>query len=108
MKAVLEDRDKVSHFTWVRFEDILRNPEKSIRRLTEFVGLDFVEDMIPAPHHKMPLGSKYRDRWYPLRQDVNEPYLQALPEKYLRQIENRCGEIAAEFGYYPPRRGQKV
>ena len=108
MKSVMEDKDKVSNFTWIRFEDMLRNPKETLLNLTRFLGLTFIEDMIPAPHHRIPLGSKYRDRWYPLRPDVNERYLKEIPEKYLRQIEERCGAIAAEFGYHPPRKVHKA
>ncbi len=103
MKSVMEDKDKVSNFTWIHFEDMLRKPKGILLKLTQFLGLPFIEDMIPAPHHKIPLGSKYRDCWYPLRPDVNVRYLREIPEKYLRQIEESCGAIAAEFGYHPPR-----
>ena len=108
MKSIMEDKDKVSNFTWIRFEDMLRNPKETLLQLTQFLALPFLEDMIPAPHHKIPLGSKHRDRWYPLRPDVNERYLREIQEKYLRQIEKRCGAIAAEFGYHPPRKVYKA
>ncbi len=102
MKAILEDRDKVSNFGWVRFEDVLREPRKYIAKICEYVELDFREEMIPHKGDKIPFGSKYRDRWYPLRTDVNEPYLQKIPSRYVAVIRERCGEMAADFGYYPP------
>jgi len=103
MRCVLEDKDKVSHFKWMRFEDILHEPRNSLMELCHFLDLPFVEDMIPKAGDSIPFGSKYRDRWYPLRPDVNQKYLKSIPDKYISMIEERCGPIAEQFGYYPPR-----
>jgi hypothetical protein len=103
MQCVLDDKDKVSNFKAMRFEDFLQEPEKSLAGLCDFLGLKFKEDMIPKPHHPIPLGSKYRNRWYPLRPDVNQPYLEEIPDRYIAMIEERCQPIAEQFGYAPPR-----
>jgi hypothetical protein len=101
MKCVLQDKDKVSHFAWMRFEDILQKPEAKIRELCDFLGLTFRESMIPHADDAIPLGTKYPQRWYPLRRDVNRKYLDEIPEKYIRMIESRCGTLARQFGYTP-------
>lgn len=103
MRCALEDRDKVSNFKAMRFEDFLREPRASLMTLCEFLDLPFLEDMIPSEHHQLPLGSKYRDRWYPLRTDVNKPYLEEIPDKYIAMVEKRCQPIAEHFGYSSPR-----
>lgn len=104
MRCVLEDKDQVSYFTWMRFEDILREPRASLLELCDFLNLSFVEAMIPKPEDSLPFGSKYPKRWYPLRPDVNQKYLDEIPEKYIKMVEKRCGAMAEQFGYTPPRR----
>jgi len=102
MSYALRDGEQVEHFTWVRFEDILRRPEEKVRDLCGFLNLEFRDDLLPAPHHELPLGSKYRDRWYPLRPEVNKKYLENAPSKLLDVIEDRCKPIAQKFGYDRP------
>lgn len=67
--------------------------------VSEHVELQFYEDMLPAPHHKIPFGSRFRNRWYPLRLDRAVHYIEkATPEK-LTIINARCGALASELGY---------
>lgn len=98
----LRDGQEVEHFTWFRFEDILRRPEEKIKDLCRFLDLEFENDLLPAPHDKLPIGSKYRDRWYPLRPEVNQKYLKQAPSHLLDIIESRCKPVAREFGYERP------
>ena len=102
MCCVLEDKDKVSNFKFVRFEDVLHEPRKTLAELCDFLDLSFTDDMIPSEHHSVPFGSKYKDRWYPLRVDVNRQYLDAIPSKYIDLIVEHCRDIAEQFGYLPP------
>lgn len=101
--CVLEDQDKVSNFKAMRFEDFLGEPRDSLVELCDFLDLSFREDMIPQAHQDLPFGSRYRDRWYPLRPDVNKPYLEEIPDAYIAVVEERCQPIAEQFGYSPPR-----
>lgn len=104
MHCILEDKDKVSNFKWIRFEDILQEPRKSLMDVCDFLHLEFVEDMIPKGGDTIPFGSRYRNRWYPLRPKVNAPYLKQIPSEYVSMIRERCGRIAEQFGYFPPKR----
>lgn len=99
MQCVLEDKDKVSNFKAMRFEDFLQKPRESQIELCSFLDLPFVDDLVPSEHHSIPFGSKYSDRWYPLRPDVNKQYLEEIPDKYVEMISNRCQPIAEQFGY---------
>jgi len=102
-RTALDDRSKIdSTMRVIQFEEMLNAPEPSLRGLCEFVNLDLRQDMLPDESHRMPLGCKYRDRWYPLRPDVNEKYLCEIPPKHVRTIREKCGELAAELGYNPP------
>ncbi len=104
MQAVLEDSVMVEHFLHLRFEDVLQESKEMISKLCDFLDLAFSEELLPQQHHDIPFGSKYKDRWYPLKPDVNNPYLEMIPEKHIGVISERCGHIAEKFGYFPPNR----
>lgn len=104
-RCALEDAPEVAHFKIVRFEDVLQDPERWLRELCTFTGLDFDPAMLPAPNHRLPLGATGSTRgdhkWYPLRPEVNRPYLDALTPRMVDVIENRVGELAKRWGYAP-------
>jgi hypothetical protein len=102
MEAILEDRDELANFHWFRFEDLLQTPEKHLADLCEFCGLDLQDQMIPQEHHEVPFGSRYRDRWYPLRPDVNEKYYRRMDLDDIQRISKVLGETAETFGYEDP------
>lgn len=97
IECALEDR--AEDMLVVRFEDLLQEPEATLRRICEHVELDFREDMLPAPHHKIPFGSRFRDRWYPLSLDRALRYIQDAAPEEIQIVEARCGPLARELGY---------
>lgn len=98
----LADSAYVGRFTTERFEDVLREPEESVRRLCDFVDLDYRDSLLPAQDDQLPLGSRFRGRWHPLRTDVNDKYLDTISPRFVDLIHERCGEIAADLGYEKP------
>jgi len=102
MKAVEEDKNKVKNFMSIKFEDLLKSPENILKKICNFVKLDFSIDMIPQKEHVLPFGSKFKERWYPLRPDVNDSYLKQIPEKYVEWIYKKCGRLAEKHGYERP------
>ena len=94
---ILEDRDE--DMLVVRFEDLLQEPERVLREICEHVELEFLEDMLPAPHHKIPFGSRFRDRWYPLSLDRALHYIEKATPKELEIVERHCGSLAGALGY---------
>jgi hypothetical protein len=103
MQACLTDAKDVAHFTTLRFEDLLENTEEEVRRLCRFLQLPYTSDLLPSAEQRLPFGSRFRDRWYPLRPDVNERYLESLSRAHLEMIEGRCGRLADSLGYPRPR-----
>jgi hypothetical protein len=102
MKCALEDKEKENiDMAIFRFEDILRKPKKNIKKLCDFAELDFEKDMLPTAEHKIPLGTRFKDRWYPLKSDINKEYLEKVEKESLKIIEKKCGDIARNFGYTP-------
>lgn len=102
MRCVEEDGGQVHALARMRFEDFLVDPRGSLERLCSFLGLPFAEAMVPAEDQRVPFGSRFRERWYPLKVDVNDRYLDALPEDYEHKLVERLGQRAANFGYLPP------
>jgi hypothetical protein len=102
MDAVLEDGRRLPRFKVVAFERFLSEPEQSLRDLTQFLELDFNLDMVPSEGQAPPLGTRFSERWFPLRGNVNEPYLQSIPNSLLEELRVRIGPRAAQLGYEPP------
>jgi hypothetical protein len=100
--SALEDRDEDMFV--VRFEDLLREPEATLRRICEHVELDFRPDMLPAPHHRIPLGSRFRNRWYPLSLERALHYIEKATPDEIELIDRRCRSIANDLGYKAPGR----
>lgn len=103
MSTVLEDSSKLKHFKHWRYEEFLSEPEKHTRELCDFVGLEFDQDMLPAPEHRIPFGTKYGDRWYPLRPDNNQSYFDKMTMEQFRKVQSICGETAEKLGYPFPK-----
>jgi len=82
----------------VRFEDLLEEPERELRRICEHLELEFLEEMLPAPHHQIPFGSRFRDRWYPLSLDRALHYIVKASAEELGIVRRRCGSVAQKLG----------
>lgn len=102
-QTALSDLDGHAHGMVVRFENLISNPEQTLRRVLAFVDLQFTPDLLPQPHHRVPPGSKATEKWYPIRADVNETYRREVPISACHIIREGVGEIAEVFGYFPPK-----
>lgn len=105
MNAALEDASTIANFKVVRFEDLLVSPEKMLQKICQFTGLSWRPEMLPAPDDHFPLGStgssKGDHKWYPLRADVNQPYLGALEPWMMNLLDSHVGQLAAKWRYSP-------
>ena len=90
------------HKAIVRYKDLVRDPERELRRILEIVELEYNPDMIPRAHHRFPLGASEQHKWFPVRTGVNEKHHQKLSENYVSIIRNEIGDVAGEFAYQPP------
>ncbi|MCF8030503.1 MAG: sulfotransferase, partial [Desulfohalobiaceae bacterium] len=103
MQCALEDLRALRTGLIVRFEDILPEPERMMERICEFAELDFDPDMVPQPEHRIPLGNRFRERWYPLNPNVNEHYLGEIKDRHIEIVCKYCEPYASELGYEQPR-----
>ena len=102
IKCAIEDGGKADLMV-VRFEDILNQPEETIRKVCDFIETEFSNDMIPHPEHRIPFGSTGKNKWYPLRPDVNERYLKQMEKEDIEIIDNNIHKYAEKFGYSKPK-----
>ena len=100
MRAVFQDSDN-DHIAVhsLRLEDLLREPERSVREVCDFVDLEFNDQMLPRPEHRLPWGSRFRDRWWPLRADVNAGYQHRIEQWMVREVNERGGDVVERLGY---------
>jgi hypothetical protein len=102
MRCALNDAPSLRRFKVIAFERVLSEPMPAIRDLCDFLGLVYDDDLLPQPHHEIPFGTRFLDRWYPLKPEVNDAYLRRAEAEHLRIIERRCGETAERLGYASP------
>jgi len=101
-KSIEEDKNKVKNFLKIKFEDVLTEPKRIIKKICNFIDLKFYKNMLPKPNDKYPLGVRFKERWYPLRTDINRIYLKRIP-KYLKNlIFDKCGTYIEKYGYESP------
>ncbi len=101
-RIALEDLAGQPFGLFVRFEDLITNLEPTLKRVLDFVDLDFRLDMLPQPDQRLPFGSTASEKWYPVRKDANEKYLRGITTAACRIIYEEVRDIAEEFGYSPP------
>jgi len=100
MRAVFEDaKAKNIAIHLLPFETLLTEPEKSLRAVCAFAELDYSPDMLPSPRHKMPIGSRFLDRWYPIRTDVNDGYEKKIDRFVIDTVNQYAGDLIEALGY---------
>lgn len=99
MEIALRDGKDLKHFIHFKFEDFLVEPQKNAKQLCKFLELEYNDELIPQPHHKIPFGTKYTKRWHPIRTNVNDKYYKEVPEEVRDKIYERCVELATQLGY---------
>lgn len=100
-RGALKDGTHLDRFKILRFEDLLAEPERRLRNVCDFLDLAYESEMLPGPDDHRPLGSTPDLKWYPLRPDVNQKYLQSLSAEEIEIIDERCGSLADRFDYTP-------
>lgn len=103
MRAIFNDADRLKiDLHILPFETLLNEPEKSLRAVCAFTGLEYSNNMLPAAEHKMPLGSRFLDRWYPIRTDVNDSYNTKIDQygiHVINMVNEYAGDVIERLGY---------
>ncbi len=104
MQTVLDDSKHLKNFKWFSFEGFIENIEEKTKELCSFLELPFEESMLPAADQSIPFGTKYTERWFPVKKTVNEKYIHKIPSRYFDWAEAYLGDVASLFGYYHPKK----
>ncbi len=90
---------KVNNFQFWQFENILQEPEKSFRSIFNFCDLEFNKSYLPQENDKIPFGSRFMDRWYPINPEINDKYFKALKKEEINIVNENCGHLIEKCGY---------
>lgn len=101
-RCALRDLDDVENTLFIRYEDLTRRPEATLRKVLAAAELDFHSDMLPQSHHSLPLGASEGHKWFPIRTDVNSKHLEKLTQEQAAIIEQNVRPVADQLGYEPP------
>lgn len=104
IKYALKDSEETKDFLVVRLEDFMKNPRDRFKKICDFIEIEFDEDLLPQPGHKVPFGTRSYYKWYPLESGVNEKYLKKLLKRHIDIIESVVEPISSELGYKRPDR----
>lgn len=96
-RIAVADAEHVPNVAFVRFEDFLADPAAVVRAISDFVGLDFDEEMVPQAGQTRPFATLPGDRkWYPIYADT---WLQGCDAGSRAVIDARCSGLLERFGY---------
>nr|WP_272505375.1 sulfotransferase [Salinibacter ruber] len=98
-ETALQDLESKEDGIVVRFEEALSHPDRTVRRVSDHVGVSYDEDMTPKSHHTLPAGSKAKTKWYPIREGVNEKYKSQISTEEAEIIEREINNIDEKLGY---------
>jgi len=86
----------------VKIEGFLQSPADSLQEICDFLHLPYSEDYLPAARHSLPLGTRRRERWFPLKTDINSRYTAQLDAQATDLIEELTYPYATQLGYVRP------
>lgn len=92
----------------VRYEDLLAEPEPTVRRICEFLEEKFDPGMLEfhqgeAARRSSELSGCWRNTGRPIQTGNTGRYRRELSSAEISLIEATCGELMARFGYQPER-----
>jgi hypothetical protein len=97
VEALLESRD--NDLLICRIEDILLDFNNELYKIAKFVELDLKKEHLPSENDIIPYGSKRKERWFPVKSEINSSYLKKIPEEFKKIIEEVCGDLIKQFKY---------
>jgi len=87
----------------VKYEELVKHPERELRRLTSALGLEFASEMLRHNELDLTLYGSHHLSMQEVKKPVNESRIgrwkQDLPEEILNQFLNEATDALAEFGY---------
>ena len=91
--AIVADKKQ---FIEVRYEDLLADPEATLRKCTEFLGLDYELDMV---HLSAPVEKVGDARGAVIKRDNAGKYFKNMSTAHIEKIDDYCVELLHLYGY---------
>ena len=89
-KCIKDLKKSQNKYIILYFDDFLKNPEKTMRKIFSFLNLNFENKFMPNRDNQY-LVRDYK--WYPIRKQTHRHYLKILSKNDLKKINNRCNYI---------------
>jgi len=90
-RILMEDKKHLDHYYELKFEDLIIDPRSHLLAVSKFLGIEFVEDMIPHPPHKQ--------KWYPLNPTMIWQHDDIRRDDYDDIIEDKCADMIKQYDY---------
>jgi hypothetical protein len=91
----------------MRIEDIVLDLEKSIKKICEYCDIVFEKNILPTSYDKVPFGSRRKERWFPVLEDINAKYYDKIDTNSIELIDSMIGDLAKKYGYKAPKSNYK-
>jgi hypothetical protein len=96
-RGMTAGREVGARYTWLRYEDLTADPAAALRRLCNFLGLDFQPAMLDLDRAPENLGAARQVRG--ILPNNTRKFLARLTPRQLAAIESIAGARAEEIGY---------
>lgn len=96
-RARQDGLDVRPNYTEIRYEDLLRNPEGELRKICEFLEIDFVVEIIDLDRPSESTGDA-RGQSRLVRENYGK-YLAKMDRDLLKRVEAVAGRVLVECGY---------
>ena len=87
----------------MRFEDIVLDLENSMKKICEYCDITFEKNILPTSDDIVPYGSRRKERWFPVHEDINAKYYDKIDASSIKIIDSMIGNLAKKYGYEAPK-----
>jgi len=93
------EEEKSNDLLIVKIEDCLESWPELIPIILKHVNLDYNPSFLPSQYDIIPTWAKRRERWYPVKKEVNKRYFDEIPKWVSDKVYEICGKNAKTLGY---------
>lgn len=83
----------------VKIEDVLREPQIQVKKICDFLGLHYLDQMLPGENDFFMFPHTRDKKWFPIRLAANERYIEKLNQRQIDIILEICGSMMDKVGY---------
>lgn len=85
----------------VKYEDFLEKPKTLLKKIFNYIEIDDVniDKILPQNNYEYPYGSISKEKWYPIKSDINQAYLDKITPEAIEIINSIVRDTAKRLGY---------